>query len=96
MMQFEICYFDTISLKAIENFLLTRCYKNVKWQTLWTNFELNNKNLGKLFLVRQVLVNEERINKKKKGATATLNNLNAPTLPRKIEKPEKNLEVAST
>ena len=72
MMQFEICYFDTISLKAIENFLLTRCYKNVKWQTLWTNFELNNKNLGKLFLVWQVLVNEERIKPRKKRGNCHL------------------------
>ena len=36
------------------------------------------------------------LSQEKKGATATLNNLNAPTLPRKIEKSEKNLEVAST
>ena len=71
-----------------------RCYKNVKWQTLWTDFELNNKNWGKLFLVRQVLINEERIKPRKNKATATLNNLNAPTLPRKIEKLEKNLEDA--
>ena len=66
MIQFEICYFDTISLKAIENVLLTWCYKNVKWQTLWTIFYFNNKNLGKLFLVRQILINEERIYPRKK------------------------------
>ena len=59
--------FDAISLKAIENFLLTQCYKNVKWQTSETNFELNIKNLGKLFLVRQVLINEECKPRKKRG-----------------------------
>ena len=31
----------------------------------------------------QVSINEERIKPRKKGATTTLNNLNAPTLPRK-------------
>ena len=34
------------------------------------------------------------LSQEKKGAIATLNNLNALALPRKIEKPEKNLEVA--
>ena len=65
-MSFYDAVWDTISLKAIENVLLTWCYKNVKWQTLWTIFYFNNKNLGKLFLVRQILINEERINPRKK------------------------------
>ena len=34
------------------------------------------------------------LSQEEKKATATLNNLNAPTLPRKIEKPEKNLMPA--
>ena len=34
------------------------------------------------------------LSQEEKKATATLNNLNAPTLPRKIEKLEKNLEDA--
>ena len=65
-MSFYDAVWDTISLKAIENVLLTWCYKNVKWQTLWTIFYFNNKNLGKLFLVRQILINEQRINPRKK------------------------------
>ena len=65
-MSFYDAVWDIISLKAIENVLLTWCYKNVKWQTLWTIFYFNNKNLGKLFLVRQILINEERINPRKK------------------------------
>ena len=34
------------------------------------------------------------LSQEEKKATATLNNLNAPTLPRKIEKLEKNLMPA--
>ena len=35
----------------------------------------------------------KNVSQEKKGATATLNSLTAPT-PSKIEKPKKNLEVA--